>query len=1006
MLKKRSVFNRILIPLIIVQIFQISLFGMLVFNGGVITKLDRNAEEILNERVINRKNYLENEMIQRWSNFSIYQTKIEEEIEQQLAEAEMTVSDLVPGAKLTSNILKTIGPDLVALMRRNTVTGVFLVFEGTPVEIGEGESAEKSGLYLRDLDPINNPYDNSDLLMERSPTDVAQALGIAMDVGWSPRFKITAESYFYNNPVQAIRSVPELEREDAGYWGYGSTLNEAMIKTLTYSQPLVASDGTVLGVLGISLADDYLKTMLPAKELLSDQSGSYMLAILDESQAAAEGLTLQKVTHSGGVFIAMFGEAEELVFQMDQEISGSGALIHTEALKLKQRIYGSLQPLDLYNTNAPFSHQRWVLVGLESRDALYGFSRKIQNTILTFMILSMLVGLTATIYASYRPSRQIGALARKVRNSDPNRPIHLDPIRITEIDQLSQAIEELSKSVAENSSRLSQIIGMLSIQIGAFEIDPAKNSVFCTSGFFDALQPQQSHEDQMLTLDQFSDHLHQLNLDLGDLGRQREKLIKLEPQSGGARWLRLKTAALGQTILGVIQDVTAEMVERHRIEYERDYDVLTNLLNRRAFQRFAQERFEHPERLKITAFMMMDLDNLKYINDTYGHDCGDGYIRSAADVLRSNAGSHEIAARMSGDEFYVLFYGYDTDFQIRQKIEQIRKAMAAYEMDLPDGKRIRIRASFGVSWYPKDSRNLEELIKYADFAMYEIKNSVKGGIKDFEIESYQKDSFMLHSSEDLNRLIENELIDFVFQPIIDVASQTVYGYEMLMRPKMEKLPTPSAVLRIARAQSRLYQIEHLTWFKAMETIDRYHEHLKGKKLFINSISSLRLTPEDLAELDRRFGQYNSQVVIELTESEKMGEQATLHKRKRCVEQHQEIALDDYGTGYNGEATLLDLMPNYVKIDMSIIRGIDQDLNRREFYEGLVVYFRSRHIKILAEGVETRAEMEVLIECGTDYMQGFYFRKGELTPPQPDPEAMEELRKAVKKKAKKEQPSKE
>ena len=89
--------------------------------------------------------------------------------------------------------------------------------------------------------------------------------------------------------------------------------------------------------------------------------------------------------------------------------------------------------------------------------------------------------------------------------------------------------------------------------------------------------------------------------------------------------------------------------------------------------------------------------------------------------------------------------------------------------------------------------------------------------------------------------------------------------------------------------------------------------------------------------------------------------------RRCIDQHQEIALDDYGTGYNGEATLLDLMPNYVKVDMSIIRGLDRDVNRREFYEGLVVYFRSRKIKILAEGVETREEMEALIECGTDYM---------------------------------------
>ena len=116
----------------------------------------------------------------------------------------------------------------------------------------------------------------------------------------------------------------------------------------------------------------------------------------------------------------------------------------------------------------------------------------------------------------------------------------------------------------------------------------------------------------------------------------------------------------------------------------------------------------------------------------------------------------------------------------------------------------------------------------------------------------------------------------------------------------------------------------------------------------------------------------------------MGEQATPHKRQQRVEQKQEIALDDYGTGYNGEATLLDLMPNYVKVDMSIIRGLDRDLNRREFYEGSGRLFPARKIKILAEGVETQAEMEALIECGTDYMQGFYFGKGEPMPSQASP----------------------
>ena len=115
------------------------------------------------------------------------------------------------------------------------------------------------------------------------------------------------------------------------------------------------------------------------------------------------------------------------------------------------------------------------------------------------MLLSIIVGIVVTAYASYRSSRQIGALARKVRNSDPNKLIHLDPIRITEIDQLSSAIEELSKSVAENSSRLSQIIGMLSIQIGASR--SIRRAIPCSARPMFPLtwpQLQSPHEDQSL----------------------------------------------------------------------------------------------------------------------------------------------------------------------------------------------------------------------------------------------------------------------------------------------------------------------------------------------------------------------------------------------------------------------------------------------------------------------------------------------------------------------------
>lgn len=990
---KRSIFRRILIPLILVQVLQVGLFAALLSQGGVMTRLDTNAEEILSERVINRANYLENEMIQRWSNFTGVQQQLLTEIGSQLTAAQALPSDLTLGSELTVNVLKAVAPDLIALLRKNTVNGVFLILDGPEDRINEDGLIEKSGVFIRDQDPLYNPYDYSDLLMERSPTEVAQNLNIAMDIYWSPRFTLSDQDLYYFNPLNEAKQHPEIENEDLGYWGKEMMLNHDTLSFITYSQPLRAEDGTVLGVLGVSIASDYLKTLMPSKELLQDKSGAYLLGVMPASE---DTLEVQKVTYSGGAFIGMFGETDTLTFTpADQR----DMLVKTYSEKLDEKIYGRLQKLELYNTNTPFSDQQWVLIGLESKDSLYGFSGRIQSSMLLFIGLSLLFGFIAILYVSIKVSHQIGSLSRKVRSSDPHKPIHLDPIRITEIDQLSQSIEQLSHSVAESSSRLSQIISMLSIRIGAFECEKIGSDVFCTEGFFEVMNLEnESGESQMLTHDEFTELMSQFDLNpLDETRPTQERVLKIMTGGNMLRWVRMKTARRQNSLLGVVQDVTAEILEKHRIEYERDYDVLTNLLNRRAFHRYASETFADEKALGVTAFMMLDLDNLKYINDTYGHDCGDEYIRSAANVLRNNTTDHELTARMSGDEFYMMFSGYANEFPIRRNIEKIRREMDETLVTLPDGNRMKLRASYGVAWYPKDTLNLEELIKYADFAMYEIKNSVKGGIKDFEQESYRKDSYLLHSSEELNQLIEGRLVDYAFQPIIDVRKARLFGYEALMRPKMTNLKTPTEVLRLARVQSRLYQIEKLTWFKVFETVDRYSEYFKDCKIFVNSIASQRLSEEDLVEFDQRFAKYHSQVVIELTESEKMDTDATRRKKERCRDHSQEIALDDFGTGYNGDAMLLELMPNYVKVDMSIIRGIDKDQNRREFYEGLVSYFRSRNIRILAEGVETREEMEVLVACGTELMQGFYFAKGALIPPLPDPAAMAALRETLNQK---------
>ena len=153
------------------------------------------------------------------------------------------------------------------------------------------------------------------------------------------------------------------------------------------------------------------------------------------------------------------------------------------------------------------------------------------------------------------------------------------------------------------------------------------------------------------------------------------------------------------------------------------------------------------------------------------------------------------------------------------------------------------------------------------------------------------------------------------------------------------------------------------------------------KVFINSIPNQTLTEEDIAQIEGRFGDLLHNIVIELTEEEKPDERSTIHKQRFAERWGAELALDDFGTGYNGDAVLLSLTPSYLKIDMSIVQGIDKDEYRQKLLENLLSYARMQHIKVIAEGVETSGEMKILIASGVDYLQGFY-----LGSPNPVPQS--------------------
>ncbi len=416
--------------------------------------------------------------------------------------------------------------------------------------------------------------------------------------------------------------------------------------------------------------------------------------------------------------------------------------------------------------------------------------------------------------------------------------------------------------------------------------------------------------------------------------------------------------------------------DKMKLEYELDHDLLTNLLNRYSFSNKVNEVMKKGI-TGVAAMVMWDLDNLKFLNDNYGHDVGDRFLIEFSKIVSTLDPERAIVARRSGDEFYAFLYNFNSKDELVDLIYKNHKKLYETTFNLPNNRSTRFRASSGYAWYPDDADNFETLVKYADFAMYSAKRTIKGSVKEFNLEAFKRDEFLLEGREDLNIFFEYSLAKFAFQPIVDVKNGEIFAYEALMRPTSEKIKSINEIIKLAKEQSKLYQLEYLTWNGAIESCKSQGDYLYKKKLFINSISSTSLSEDDFINFEEKYSDCLSNIVIEISEREEPDSVSMERKfafAKRC---NLEIAIDDFGSGYNTETILLHISPNYVKIDIALVRDIDRDIEKQNLLSNMIKFIKSRNAKIIAEGVETRDELITLIRLGVDYVQGYYLGKPEL-----------------------------
>lgn len=974
-----TIFHTILRSMLWILFIEIALLVGILYLCRINTSLEQNAVDILQIQTENRQNYLQGQMLDA-QDLSSLAGEINAVTQAMLDDGEISLDTLDSGSDAASPLLLSIGDSLISSMRHRPVTGIFVVLNTHDLDTRK-KGEPLPCLYLRDLDPNSSPSQrNSDLMLVRAPAQVVQSLYIATDTSWTPSINYGANGsngFLYPVFQAAYHGNGELDAADYGHWTSSPyTLSGDDHSAIAYTIPLILDDGTVYGVLGVEILESYLQALLPGTELQNDSSGTYLLGVASNSAIGKDDLTVSVISASPAANAPQQSYDQTLLLKPSKR----GGYQSDSPLGL---CHAAVAPLTLYNRNAPFSNEQMLLIGSVPVSALYAFS----GYVLRFLIIAVLVVLTAGLFSSLvlarKLSRPISRLSDEVAHARESRssiPM-LSATGIIELDRFSSAFTQLGREVLDTSTKFLRIMDMASVELGGYELRSAPDSIYVTDNFFDLLgMPGVDADD--LTAQSFRELLQRFERSCPHSpAPDGAMLYHIRLPSGKERYLRIETTHEDGTQVGLAEDATANTLEKLRIEHERDYDTLTDLYNRRAFHRICAEFFCSPEKLGHAALLMFDLDNLKQINDTFGHDWGDEYIRRAGECFAKNAPARTVCARISSDEFNALFYGYNDQDTLRADIRALKAALEHSVVQLPSGRELRVSVSGGVAWYPESSTNLITLRKYADFAMYQVKLSRKGELLEFDPEVYRTSLQERRCHEEFRRLINEELVTYRFQPIIDAKDGSVFAYEALMRVDLPTLRSPMDVLRLAREENCLHEVERITFFcasSAYQALENAGKVVPSALLFINSIASQYLTPDELSEYSARYASILPRIVIEITEEECLDPKA-LRIKQTIRGSSGAFALDDYGSGYSNERSLLELSPNYIKIDLSIIRSIDTDANKRQIVSNTVSYAHQRGMKVVAEGLETADEVRTVLSLGVDLLQGFFLAMPQVEP---------------------------
>ncbi len=447
-----------------------------------------------------------------------------------------------------------------------------------------------------------------------------------------------------------------------------------------------------------------------------------------------------------------------------------------------------------------------------------------------------------------------------------------------------------------------------------------------------------------------------------------------------------------EIMLGAVQDVTQLKLAEEEIRYLAFYDSLTGLANRMLFlNRLDQEiaiakRSDHK-----FALLFLDLDQFKLVNDTFGHHIGDQLLKKVSDVLQncirrtdiasrlSHASMETMIARLGGDEFTIILADIKEPEHAAVVARRIIKEIPKPYM--LEGHEIAVTTSIGISLYPTDGVESSILLKNADAAMYKAKNSGRNNYQFYKKELNVASIERFSLERDLSRAIERGEFVLHFQPKISLPSREIVGAEALIRwlhPE-RGMVSPGLFIPIAEESGQIVSINKWVVESACSQWRELEKSgLDPGKIAVN-LSGYQFTQDNVLKTVEKglevSGLTPEQLEVEITENILMQDtKETTGVLKQLKDMDIWIALDDFGTGYSSLSYLTTFQVDTIKIDRSFVMGCVENRLNLVVIKTIIAMGHSLNMKVVAEGVETDTQMEIISECGADEAQGFYFSR--------------------------------